>query len=455
MNPANGALFAPGVWKNALESYARAAQMSVQLFDAEGRAVLGPLNPTPIHQLFAKKGYDPGLFAECARQCLAQAGERPAVLVSEFYGLTVIGTSLVLAGEVVGAAVGGYAFADFSQISEVERLARDAGIPFERLWSIAIEQKPVPRQRLALNADLLQVLGDALLRENHRTRQYEEAVAKLEETAQMRNEAYAELEHASEAARESEERLRRVEKIAAANQLASSMAHEINNPLASVTNALYLLESGNGLDVAARSYVGLAARELARVSRIVKQSLSYYSIGTLPVELDLGAIVNESIVLFKERFQRAHVEVKARVQSGTTLLGFAGELRQVVDNLLLNAVEAMPGGGGRVWVSVHESFDWARGREFRKGVRLTVADNGCGIPREFRERIMEPFFTTKLDKGTGLGLWVLRGILAKHEGSLRVRSSVTPGSSGTAISIFLPAHAQILRKPSASAQAVA
>lgn len=454
MKHSSDAIFESGLWRPALESYARAAQMSVQLFDAGGRVVLGPVNPTPIFQLFAEKGYDPGLFAKCARRCLAQAADRPAVLVSEFYGLTVIGTSLVLDGELVGAAVGGYAFVDFSQISEVQILARDAGINFEQLWKIAREQKPLPRQRLATNAELLQVLGDALLRENDRTRQYQEATVKLEETARLRDRAYAELERAAEAASANEEHLRRMEKIAAANQLASSMAHEINNPLASVTNALYLLQTGDGLDEEARGYVEMAVRELARVSRIVKQSLSYHRIGAVPADLDLGAIVNESLLIFKERLQRARVELKAEVQSGTVLQGFAGELRQVIDNLLLNAVEAMPN-GGRVRISVHESLDWVDGRGSRSGVRLTVADSGCGIPREDRGRILEPFFTTKPEKGTGLGLWVLRGILAKHEGSMRVRSSDTPGSSGTVISIFLPRHAEVPRKPSVSAQAVA
>lgn len=443
-------LFESGLWKPALESYASAAQVSVELFDAGARLAFGPVNPTPIFQLFAEKKYEPGLFAECARRCLAQDGERPAILVSEFYGLTVIGTSLVLDGEIVGAAVGGYAFVDFSQISEVQRLARDAGIRFEELWTIAREQKPVPRRRLTLNAELLQVLGDALLRENLRTRQYEAGVAKLEETARLRDQAYRELERTERAARESEERLRKVEKIAAANQLASAMAHEINNPLSSVTNILYLLETGGKLDAESREYVGTAVRELARVSRIVKQSLSYYKLGAAPADVDLGEIVNESLLMFKERLQRARVEVKAKVRSGTTLLGFAGELRQVIDNLLLNAVEAMPE-GGRVRITVREGFDWARGRRGRKGVRLTIADSGCGIPRENRERVMEPFFTTKPEKGTGLGLWVLRGILAKHEGAMRVRSSDKPGCSGTVISIFLPSQARDQRKPGASA----
>ncbi|HEX5234357.1 MAG TPA: HAMP domain-containing sensor histidine kinase [Silvibacterium sp.] len=446
MKTLSNTLFHSSLWTPTLESYASAANLTVQLFDGSERAVLDPVNPTPMFQLFAEKGYDPGLFAVCARRCLAQSVDRSAVLVSEFYGLTVIGTSLVLDGAVVGAAVGGYAFVDFSQLSEVQLLARDAGITFERVWTIAREQKPVPRQRLVLNAQLLQVLGDALLRENYRTRQYEDLAIKLEEAVRLRERAYAELERTADAGRASEERLRKVEKIAAANQLASSMAHEINNPLASVTNVLYLLETGAGLDEKTREYAAVAGRELARVSRIVKQSLSYHRVGTTPIDLDFGAIVNESLLILKEKFQRADVEVKAKVQNGTILLGFPGELRQVVDNLLLNALDAMPH-GGRISLSMRESCDWS---QRRKGLRLTVGDTGYGIPKQYRRRILEPFFTTKSDKGTGLGLWILSGILAKHDGSMRVRSSDTPGRSGTAISIFLPYHAQRPRNPKAT-----
>ncbi len=182
-SPANSALFSSGLWERALESYACAAHLTVKLFDADAHTVSGPIHPTPFFKLFQETtGYDPGLFAECARRCLAQTDGRPAVMVSEFCGLSVVGTSLALDGKIVGAAVGGYAFVDFSQLSQVQRLAQNSGISFERLWQIAREQKPVPRERLVLNGELLQVLGDALLRENYRTRQYEQTVLALQET---------------------------------------------------------------------------------------------------------------------------------------------------------------------------------------------------------------------------------------------------------------------------------
>jgi signal transduction histidine kinase/ActR/RegA family two-component response regulator len=178
MHASMDALFNPDLWKPALEKFAEATNLTVQLFGAGEHVVFGPIHPTPIFQLFDEKGYDPDIFAECARQCLAQPSHpngRPAVVVSKYYGLAVIGTSLVLNSEVVGAAVGGYAFVDFSQLSEIQRLALDADIEFERLWHVAREQKPVAQHRLILNGELLQVLGDALLRENYHTRQHEAA----------------------------------------------------------------------------------------------------------------------------------------------------------------------------------------------------------------------------------------------------------------------------------------
>jgi len=178
-NPADEVLFSVATWKAALEKYATAAHLTVKVFDSGGRTVLGPIHSTPLFLLFEESGYDPCIFTECARRCLAQVAdhERPPVIVNQVHGLTVLGTSLMLENRIVGAAVGGYAFADFSQISEIQHLARQAGIAFQRIWEVARNQKPVPRSRLIVDGELLQVLGDALLRENHRTRQYAETPA--------------------------------------------------------------------------------------------------------------------------------------------------------------------------------------------------------------------------------------------------------------------------------------
>jgi signal transduction histidine kinase len=165
----------------------------------------------------------------------------------------------------------------------------------------------------------------------------------------------------------------------------------------------------------------------------VKQSLSYYRIGTVPAQFDLAAVVEESLQIFAEKFQRAGVEVVKRITPGSKVIGFSDEVRQVIDNLLLNALEATPA-GGHLRISLYPSRNWANQQE---GIRLTIADTGSGIPKQNRSKIFEPFFTTKPEKGTGLGLWVVRGIVAKHDGNIAVRSSAGK-KSGTVISVLWP-----------------
>lgn len=235
-----------------------------------------------------------------------------------------------------------------------------------------------------------------------------------------------------------EERLRRIERMAAAGQLAASLAHEINNPLSSVINVLYLLDRTPGMAGEAKKYISMAESELARVARIVKQSLAYYRVGAVAKEADLAAILEESLQIFSERFQRSGIALRKKITPGISVVGFTDELRQVIDNVLLNASEAMPA-GGRLVVSVCRSCNW---KNFEPGVRLTIGDSGPGIAEEHWPRIFEPFFTTKQEKGTGLGLWVVRGIVLKHEGSIKIRSTKANGRTGTVVSIFLPTVSQ-------------
>jgi PAS domain S-box-containing protein len=246
-----------------------------------------------------------------------------------------------------------------------------------------------------------------------------------------------ERKRSEEALLESEQRLRQIEKIAAAGKLAASLAHEINNPVSTVRNVLYLLDH-SGLEGDQKTLVKTAGNELARVSRIVRQSLSYYRVGTVPKEVELAAILEESLEIFSERMQRKNIQLSKKISSGNRIMGFADEIRQVIDNLLLNALEAMPG-GGRLAVSLRRSHNW---NNHQTGVRLTIGDSGYGVPRQHLSRIFEPFFTTKAEKGTGLGLWVVRGIVAKHEGQIDIRSRETRGKSGTVVSIFWPSGDQ-------------
>lgn len=255
MKPLNDALFSSDLWKPALEKYAGATHVTVKLFDTDLRVVFGPIHPTPLFEIFDRAGYDPGLFAECARQCLEQTTERPAVTVSKAHGLAVIGTSLVLNGNVVGAAVAGYVLVDFSQFSEIVRVAKDARIEFEMLWQVAREQSPVSQQRLTLNGDLLQALGDALLRENARTREYENTALQLLETTKAKEIANQKLLETALVLKANEEQLER--ELSAAQQLQSASA--------------MLLESGNSQALyrkVVEAAAAIMASDMASIQRL-------------------------------------------------------------------------------------------------------------------------------------------------------------------------------------------
>jgi PAS domain S-box-containing protein len=232
-----------------------------------------------------------------------------------------------------------------------------------------------------------------------------------------------------------ERQLQQMEKIAAAGKLAASLAHEINNPLSAVVNILFLLKDGSGLDAESQGLIAKATEEAARISRIVRQSLSYYRVGIVPQEVDFSALVEQSFQIFNDKFERAGIAIVKEIEPGTSILGFADEIRQVADNLLVNAAEATPR-GGRLTLRLRHSRNWKNRSE--QGARLTIADNGSGIPKAYLARIFEPFFTTKAEKGNGLGLWVVKGIVEKHGASIKIRSSDAAVTSGTAISIFWP-----------------
>src|SRR5712691_13166083 len=194
MAGSDDALFSDVVWQQALEKFAAVTRPTVVVYGVDEAVVSRPIHPTPLFALFQKAGYQPGIFEECGRRCLAQALDRPAISLASSYGLAVVGTSLVLEGEVVGAAVAGYTFVDFCQPSAVERLARESGVPFPTVWEVARTTQPVPERRLILFGELLQMLGDALWEYRSR-RQYQDTAAQLTETAAAKDEFLAMLSH--------------------------------------------------------------------------------------------------------------------------------------------------------------------------------------------------------------------------------------------------------------------
>lgn len=232
-----------------------------------------------------------------------------------------------------------------------------------------------------------------------------------------------------------QEALRRSEKLAVTGRLAASIAHEINNPLEAVTNLLYLMRCDPSPEQL-HTYLNDAEHELARVTEITKQTLRFYREPSQPVETDLAAVVQSVLVLYNSRLTSANITVRREILApSVTVLSSPGELRQIIANIIGNAIDAMRLGGTlRVRVSVENGHQPDRPHL----IRLTIADTGTGIPEEIRSSIFEPFITTKGETGTGLGLWVTAEMLKKNGWSIRVHSSCNPNHSGTVFSILIP-----------------
>ena len=235
--------------------------------------------------------------------------------------------------------------------------------------------------------------------------------------------------------KKSEEMLRRTEKLAVAGRLAASIAHEINNPLEAMTNCLYLV-SHTELTTDARTYLTLAQQELNRVTQITVQTLRFYRRSTRPSRMDMHELIDGVITLFQSRADTLRIKIVRQFKADLLVLAHDGEIRQVLVNLIGNAMDALPLGGS-ILVKTVVARDWRTGA---RGLRVTVADDGTGMPPETYARIFEPFFSTKGITGAGLGLWVCREIVDKHGGTLRARSrQATPQRpGGTAFVLFIP-----------------
>lgn len=237
--------------------------------------------------------------------------------------------------------------------------------------------------------------------------------------------------------KKAEEALRTSEKLASVGRLAATVAHEINNPLAAVVNLIYLIKKDPGLPAGVKQYVTMAEEELARIGSLTRQTLGFYREERGAVLVRLGELSQAIVTVFLPKAANKSIHLSLQVRSDPEIQAFKGELRQLIANLLGNSIDAVPQNGSIV-LRVRAA---KAGNRRGGGVRLTIADSGPGIPDAIRARIFEPFFTTKQDVGTGLGLWICKNIVEKHKGSLRLRSSTTPGHSWTVFSIFLPAEA--------------
>jgi PAS domain S-box-containing protein len=235
--------------------------------------------------------------------------------------------------------------------------------------------------------------------------------------------------------RQTEQTLQASDRLTQAGRLAATIAHEIRNPLDTVSNLLFLLRQASYPKPETRHYLDLAGEEITRITQITGQLLTFHREAQSPVQVDLVKVLQSVLTLYSPQIGMSGIQVTSRFETSCTVRGFPGELRQVFANLVANAIHSMTR-GGRLLLHVYESSLASDPK--RKGLRVTVLDNGTGIPPDVRKNLFAPFYTTKGEGGTGLGLWVTRGIIEKHEGTIRFISSSRPGRSGTAFSVFLP-----------------
>ena len=236
-----------------------------------------------------------------------------------------------------------------------------------------------------------------------------------------------------EAQQRAEAALRQSEKLAAVGRLASSIAHEINNPLEGVTNLIYLAR-GSAVSAETRTYLQIAEDELKRVSQITNQTLRFHKQQSAATPTDCRELLDSVLTLYRGKLSREGIRLQIDARDCPPMVCYAGEIRQVLANLIGNALDAMPG-GGILRVRLRPATNWRKGD---RGIRFTICDSGHGIPPQIIKRIYEPFFTTRGETGTGLGLWVSAGIVDNHGGSIHVRSSTRPPKNGTAFTIIFP-----------------
>jgi PAS domain S-box-containing protein len=266
------------------------------------------------------------------------------------------------------------------------------------------------------------------------TRDGQEIVVASRLALKARGDAILEINRDITAQLHAEDALRKAERLAAMGRVAGIIAHEINNPLEAISNTFFLLRDHPSLDDEARHYAQMGEEEMLRLAHITRQTLGFYRESKHPVEVSIAQLLDDILELQLRRLEFNKIAVEKRYRSQGMVLGFPVELKQVFLNLIGNAMQAMPD-GGRLRLHV---FACSRRDDRRAGTWVSICDTGVGIDAEHARHLFEPFFTTKSAKGTGLGLWISKGIIQKYGGSISFRSLRRSGRNITCFQIFLP-----------------
>lgn len=238
------------------------------------------------------------------------------------------------------------------------------------------------------------------------------------------------------------------EKLAVSGRLAATLAHEIHNPLDSVVNLLYLMKNGSTPEET-KEFLELASSELDRVTQISRAMLGMYRESKTPIEIDLKELLDSILLLLQRQITQAGITLQKDLADHVMISGYPAELRQVFTNLLTNAMDASsPGSRIEVTLRPKPPLDGQRSPGTEPGVTISVVDHGAGIPSETISHLFQPFFTTKGEKGTGLGLWVSQGIVQRHGGTIKLESRIGAADHGTTVSVFLPQSIPSIAAPS-------
>lgn len=271
-------------------------------------------------------------------------------------------------------------------------------------------------------------------------RQRDAVIRTEQEQARLQKEAAASAERrAAEQLREqqrlAEDQLVHSEKLAAVGRLAASITHEINNPLEAVTNLLYLARCDHSVSAEVDTYLQQAEQELGRVSEIVAQTLRFQRGGATAADCLPESLVDSVVALHQGRLHHSNIRIRRQHRRSVPFRCVEGDLRQILNNLVGNAIDSMRKTGGEIVIRTSPGVDSKSGS---KGLRISVADTGHGMSRSTASQIFEPFYTTKGASGSGLGLWISHTIAQRHGGTLRVRSCTDEGRRGTTFSLFVP-----------------
>ncbi|HET9489799.1 MAG TPA: hybrid sensor histidine kinase/response regulator [Methylomirabilota bacterium] len=395
--------------REALEKYGAVMHLTVQVYGADGCLIAGPAHRTPLFDLLAGR-LAPGIFSKCARACLDRSHAGSPVVIEEWHGLTVVGTALRLAGEIVGAAVAGYGLTMHPGPREITRLARDCRLAFDDVWAVMRKELPVPRSRLPLHGELLGILGDTLLTEHYRSRQLEETSMRLAQASEAKDKFLAVL------------------------------SHELRTPLATILGYARILRTGKLDEGAADQALEAIDRNAKLQTRLIEDLLDMSRIisGTLRLRAEpiaVAPLLEAAVANVRPGAQTKGISLDLVLDPSAEMIsGDPVRMQQIVSNLLVNAIKFTPA-GGRVEVRLERN-----GPE----VQIVVKDTGPGIRRDFLPYVFDRFRqddTTEARShgGLGLGLAIVRHLVELHDGSVCAES---PGAGqGATFTISLPALA--------------